>query len=1123
MMSQSPTRRSASPTVTEDEADALELYQMLQDENGVVSASKLNQLVRKYFALETEWVSRGSSVNPNGSVSSLLAASASANPTSPTTVPTKSPHGSPPSSRPTTSNYLVRGVTHRHGSAGGGDGRRPVSAVALPSSEKTAVLAKELTAPQLLSFLLTTRYALAAGVRRRRRQAALAQMNTRSALGDFLTGGDTQYASNEKKELDQDSNRRDIRAMLFAQKQLSKTDTTETTTSGGDGGKQKGAGGKMKRPLYGNGAAPTTTLLRFNDIFNTNELSDEDELIDASDRGFSDQLLTGRDAEALPPAPRARLLPPLFGGAKRATNNRRKNHQRGGLNGSMGSLILGASNNSNSSSASEDEEMVEGESPVTPTLMGLNGRGSGLVSKKATLKQARRASQLDAATMRLFMSELDREFEEIVADYEQYGAVRRHTDDTTVATSAGLSVQQSNTATTATTPTATKARGLPQFGAISTIVAGQGVRGGSGVAAAGVAEEQNRGGGSSGNFGSSSPSYAFGNNKPTPNNADAKSMSLRANLFGGPPRATFAELPEEDAAFLHNASVRRSQFGLGAAGSISRRSRHFSHISGSRANSAFAPSESGNTFAGAEMESGNPTTGKKTQMDKKLKALAAELKGIGAAFLERHNGDTPPDRPLLQKPVIATPIAQKNTSVVVHDDPPIRTGDQSYGSAASASPQRPSKGTKGLNGVVLSQLFPKRHHMEHTVDEVLDAIHKEETYPHGWQDQRRKPGSTVLFVGRSNLSRMAQHGIVIPEAKTTESPSPAHHLDDGDDGVTSTSQQPNRRMKRRLGGGNRSKHKETFLTEMQDRVVPLNRELPAWKKAWKLLSQSGASHGTSRKFNLGSTTKIKKSVRGTGFEALSQQRPYHLTPQERDGILKELVRQKAIGRQEALYATEEALAQQKQSLQQRDMGLGVGGELGYRGSRSPLPPLSPSTRIATTSASPAHNLQTVPASDLSPNRLGKKLQASASSALSALVGWHNHRQLEKQLNGGGGGGRSRTQQGKGRGHNGRELVRSAASRGGSEIDAESVAQQAERYFPSSASSRSRSPQSVGMDSNAYAREHYLDHPVTPRGGGGSHNTLPPHAHSQQQPASGPGFTLGAVRMSEIPAPSSATF
>lgn len=165
-----------------------------------------------------------------------------------------------------------------------------------------------------------------------------------------------------------------------------------------------------------------------------------------------------------------------------------------------------------------------------------------------------------------------------------------------------------------------------------------------------------------------------------------------------------------------------------------------------------------------------------------------------------------------------------------------------------------------VNAAILSELFTKHHPKHHTVDDVLKAIDREEGFAHGWEDQRRKPGTTVMFVGQARLARKAQHGFMLPEInKRAEvvSSSPSHV----------------------------EVCKPTVHQRSQQQQQQQHSLLPEWKQAWKLLSKNQQNHGVNKQYKLESTRKYK-NMQGSGLHGLTQEKPYHLTPLQRAECLE---------------------------------------------------------------------------------------------------------------------------------------------------------------------------------------------------------------------------------------------
>ena len=164
-------------------------------------------------------------------------------------------------------------------------------------------------------------------------------------------------------------------------------------------------------------------------------------------------------------------------------------------------------------------------------------------------------------------------------------------------------------------------------------------------------------------------------------------------------------------------------------------------------------------------------------------------------------------------------------------------------------------GATRVNAAILNELFDKNGPKNRTVDDVLKAIDREENFAHGWDDQRRKPGTTVMFVGRERLARKAQHGVMLPEIDSPPRPRGA---------------QPDPPSTEKI----RKKYQED---RSNVDVTPVAMRLPEWKQAWLMLSEKNAK---SNRAQLAESKKYRH-VKSSGIHILSQARPYHLTPMQR--------------------------------------------------------------------------------------------------------------------------------------------------------------------------------------------------------------------------------------------------
>jgi hypothetical protein len=628
-------------------------------------------------------------------------------------------------------------------------------------------------------------------------------------------------------------------------------------------------------------------------------------------------------------------------------------------------------------------------------------------SKKANSKMLKRASQVDAATMKSFVTELEREFSDIVRDYEDSAKKQKNCHQQVRAEDAlGVVVSVADAACVQQSPIQRK--NAPSLGPSSVELQPPIL------------------------------SESFGRNQSNSNNNSNNANTIlisptSTHHLGLPDFGSINRRPTFKDSFEERKTPEMGGFG-GVGGLPPRPELEASKIRTRRSLASSSP--------GGQLEASvNTVTRKGGNTERKLKALALEIRSIGSVFLEPR-GNTPPQEEL-QPPQPPNGLMSRSAAAHSHS---IR--DDSTPVSIHNTAEKKRKATGGLNGVVLSQLFPKRHHMQHSLQEVVDAIDKEEAFPHGWQDQRRTPGSTVLFVGRSKLPRMAQHGIVIPESTNSKAQNNNASLNgDGDIGQGNTrSGGGGVSLKHRTGGGLANTNKHAYLTPTQDKVIPLNRELPAWKKAWKLLSENGGTYGTGRKFNLAYSKKVAREVKGTGLNGLCQQKPYHLTPNEKNEIMKDLLRQKSLEKQRAISEASNDLVKSSHHHRQA----------------SPIPLPTTNNNNNNNNTSPGTS-----AAAASPNKMGKKLQASATTALTALLGWQNHRSVERS---------SPLHQHQQRSPQHQQHHYPSPS------DARS---QNESYHTASMSSnqqhhhhhRQQQQHQSGLDSNGYAREHYMSYPI----------------------------------------------
>ena len=130
----------------------------------------------------------------------------------------------------------------------------------------------------------------------------------------------------------------------------------------------------------------------------------------------------------------------------------------------------------------------------------------------------------------------------------------------------------------------------------------------------------------------------------------------------------------------------------------------------------------------------------------------------------------------------------------------------------------------------------------------------------------------------------------------------------------------------------------------------------------------------------------------------------------------------------------------------------------------------------------------------SPNKMGRKLQASATTALTALLGWQNHRSTVErsisQMQH-----RSPQQQHQQHYHHDDRSQNESSYHSASMASNHRQQQQHHHHHPHHHITKNT------MDSNGYAREHYMQYPI-----GASSSSQSPRKHPQLQNEDGPIFT-----------------